>query len=161
MPYTWQASDDLESMGLLTGHSPEDIVSYNRLAGPSSLKAGMRISLPCYAATYRMDPGDTYEWLAEAFAYAGVEELAKLNGLGDPSRLDGGADTLLPGWHFFYARRGDSLVKIDELFGLPPGWSRTVGRVHHPDGRLPYASETIAVPTAGFAETHSVENTIT
>ena len=112
----------------------------------------MRISLPCYAATYRMEPGDTFEWLAEAFAYSGVEELARLNGLDDPSQLDGGVDISLPGWHFFYARPGDALERIDEMFGLPPGWSRTVGRVHHPDPRLPYESETIAMPTEGFVK---------
>lgn len=154
VPYTWKANDTLECMALLTGYTAEDILQCNKLADPAALRAGMHISLPCYAATYRMEPGDTFEWLAEAFGYPDVKELAKLNGLGDPSQLNGGMDIQLPGWHFFYARRGDTLEQIDEMFDLPLGCSRTVGRVHHPDPRLPYESESIAVPTEGFVEAY-------
>jgi len=154
VPYTWRTVDTLENMASLAGCLPEDILKRNRLGDPKALRKGMHISLPCYAAAYRMEPGDTFEWLAESFSYSSVEELAKLNGLGAPSELDGGADILLPGWHFFYARRGDTLEQIDKMFGLPLGWSRTVGRVHHPDPRLPYESETIAVPTDGFVKAH-------
>ncbi len=61
-------------------------------------------------------------------------------------------DIILPGWHFFYARGGESLEEFDAMFGLPSGCSRTVGRVHHPDARLPLACETVAVPTLGFVK---------
>jgi len=152
--YTWRSNDTLAGMALLTGFKPEDILQCNRLIDPISLKAGMPISLPCYAVSYRMEPGDTIEWLAKAFAYSSIEELAKFNGLLDPSELEGGADILLPGWHFFYARSGESLEQIDKMFGLPLGSSRTVGRVHHPDLRLPYESETIAVPTEEFVKVY-------
>lgn len=154
VPYTWQQDDTLEEISLLTGYTLEDILHCNRLSEATALRAGMRISLPCYAATYRMEPGDTFEWLAEAFDFASVEELAKFNGFGDPSFPDGCKDIELPGWHFFYARRGDSLEHIDSMFGLSLGSSRTVGRVHHPYPGLPYESETVAVPTVGFVKAH-------
>ena len=119
-----------------------------------ALGAGRKILLPCYAASYSMDPGDSLAWLAEAFCYEDADELARLNGLRGAEELDGGSPTQLPGWHFFYAREGEPLERIDEMFGLLPGWSRAVGRVHHADARLAYPFETIAVPTQGFAELH-------
>ena len=148
--YTWSANDSLGDMASLTGYAPKDILDANGLNDATALNAGVRIDLPCYAATYRIEQGDSFEWLADAFGYLGVEELAKLNGVGNPSYLDAGRDVQLPGWHFLYARPGDSLERIDEMFGLPLGSSRLVGRVHHPDARLPYASETIAIPTTDF-----------
>jgi hypothetical protein len=155
IPYTWKASDTLAGMAPLTSYTAGDILQCNMLADPADLMAGMRIGLPCYEARYRLEPRDTLEWLAEAFAYSGIEELANLNGVGDPSELYDGRDIRLPGWYFLYARHGDSLEQIDEIFGLPLGWSPTVGRVHHPDPRLPYESETIAVPGEGFVSAHS------
>jgi hypothetical protein len=154
VPYTWKINDTLEEMALLTGIASQDILKSNALTDPNALKGGMLIDLPCYAAVYRMENGDTFEWLAEAFSYPSVEELAKFNGLLDPSKLKGLTEILLPGWHFFYARKGDSLEKIDTMFSLPSGSSRTVGRVHHPDPRLPYKSETIAVPTNAFVKNY-------
>ena len=41
-----------------------------------------------YAAVYSLDAGDTLEWLAEAFRYADVAELAKMNRI-DAHRLGG------------------------------------------------------------------------
>jgi hypothetical protein len=152
MDYTWQRGDTLDSMALLTGHRAQDILKDNGLADPSDLKPGMGISLPCYAATYRMEAGDTFEWLAEAFGYEGVEELAKLNGVRDLAAWDGSTDIVLPGWYFFYARPDESLERLDGMFQLPRGSARTVGRVHHADPRLPYEGETIAVPSARIAE---------
>jgi hypothetical protein len=152
--YIWKTSDRLEVLGELTGYTIEDIRQRSKLSIPLDLRVGMRIKLPCYAATYRMEPCDTFEWLSEVFAYPGVEELTRLNGLDDPADLSGLGEIKLPGWHFFYARRGDSLERIDKMFGLPPGSSRTVGRVHHQDPRLPYESETIAVPTEKFVEVY-------
>jgi|LGVE01.1.fsa_nt_gb hypothetical protein len=104
-----------------------------------------------------MEPGDTPEWLAKAFAYPGMEELAKLNGLIDPSKLHSGMKIWLPGWYFFYARRGDTLEHIDELFGLPKGSSRTVGKVHHPDPSRFHECETIAVPSKMFVKTYMTQ----
>lgn len=152
--YTWNATDRLGDIAPLTGYTPDEILVVNGLNDPTALNAGVRIDLPCHAASYRIEQGDSFEWLADAFAYSGIEELAKLNGVGHPSHLDAGRDVQLPGWHFFYARPGESLERIDEMFALPLGWSRPVGRVHHPDSRLPYASETIAVPSEGFVQSH-------
>lgn len=154
--YTWKETDVLEDMALLTGRSPGAILDQNRLTDPSELSAGMSINLPCYEASYRLERGDSFNWLARAFAYASDTELAKLNGVSDLAELARSAVIRLPGWHFFYARQGDTLERLDALFALPVGWSRTVGRVHHPDSRLPYIWETIAVPTKDFVGTHSL-----
>jgi hypothetical protein len=114
----------------------------------------MQITLPCWAATYRLEGTDTAEWLAHAFSYTDPDELCRANQVRDPSELYEAREIALPGWHFFYARPGDLLERIDAMFGLPAGCSRAVGRVHHPDARLPYAGETVAVPTREFAKTH-------
>jgi LysM repeat protein len=148
MGYMWQKGDRLDRIALLTGHSEQEILDANRLTDPSDLKPGMRIRLPCYAATYRMESGDTYEWLARAFGYAHVKELARLNRVRDLAAL-GGKDIRLPGWYFFYARRDESLQVLDKRFGLERGSARTVGRVYHADPDLPYEGETIALPYEG------------
>jgi LysM repeat protein len=152
--YTWKEGDNLVSLAVLTGRTPEELLQYNKLNQPSDLYPGMTIRLPCYLAAYHMEPGDTFEWLAKAFAYINVKELATLNGLEDPAELDGGMGIKLPGWYFFYAQHGLSLDRVDQMFELPTGSSRTVGRVHHPDRRLPYGAETIAVPTKAFVKSH-------
>jgi hypothetical protein len=145
MSTVWRKGDRLDQMALLTGHSEQEVLSANRLADASDLKPGMSIRLPCYAATYRMEDGDTFEWLAKAFDYASARELAKLNGVRNLAAL-GGKDIALPGWHFFTARQDESLRVLDKLFGLPAGSSRTVGRAYHADRDLPYEGETIAIP---------------
>lgn len=152
--YVWRETDSLKNVALLTGHAENDILSHNKLSSSADLKPGLWIKLPCYAAAYRMDPGDTFKWLAKAFAYSGIDELAEHNKIKDPSHLAGGVDIQLPGWNFFYARGGDSLEQIDKMFGLPPGWSRTIGRVHHPDPNILYESEIIAIPTKEFVNKH-------
>jgi LysM repeat protein len=145
MKYVWQKGDSLNRMAQLTGHSEKEILGANRLADPSALEPGTPIRLPCYAATYRMEDGDTFEWLARAFGYADVKELARLNGVRDLAAL-GGKNIKLPGWYFFYARRDESLQALDEQFELERGSARTVGRVFHADPDLPYEGETIALP---------------
>jgi hypothetical protein len=150
--YSWRLNDTLDQIVQLTGSKSEDILRDNGLADPSELKPGITIGLPCFEAAYRMEPGDTFEWLAESFGYESVEELAKLSNVRDITSWDGNSDIMLPGWHFFYAPRDASLEDIDDQFGLPHGSTRTVGRVHHPDPRLPYEGETIAVPTLRWAQ---------
>jgi hypothetical protein len=147
LPYIWRHDDSLEHIEHLTGHKARNILKDNGLSDPSDLKPGIGISLPCYSATYRMEPGDTFEWLSEAFGYESVKEVSKLNGMRDLSSWDGSSDIVLPGWYFFYAPPNASLERIDEQFGLSKGSVRTVGRVHHADSRLPYEGETIAIPT--------------
>ena len=150
VPYIWHAGDTLGGLAPLSGHSAEAILAHNRFPDASGLQLGMAISLPCYEGRYRLEGGDTLEWLADAFAYSGIEELAALNG----GSLHSGSDVRLPGWNFFSARQGETLDGIDRMFDLPPGSSRPVGRVHRPDPRVPFAAETIAVPTPTFAQTH-------
>jgi hypothetical protein len=150
--FTWNAVDTLEGIAALCGHEPREILARNRLREASDLTAGMQIRLPCYAAAYHLAEGDTPAWLAEQFGYGDVETLAVVLGVGDPADLDLDRDIPLPGWHFFYARPGDSLDRIDALFGLPSGASRPVGRVHHPDPGVPFESETIAVPNKKFGK---------
>jgi hypothetical protein len=154
IPYTWKINDSIGQIALLTGFTPEYILKSNGLLDATNLKAGISISLPCYAATYTIEYGNSIEWLAKAFSYPSIEELAKYNGLVDPSKSKGLSEIFLPGWHFLYARQGDSLENIDSIFNLPSGSSRTVDRIHHPDSRLPFESETIAIPTDLFVKNY-------
>ncbi len=151
LEYTWQAKSKLESLSQLTMHSVDDIQQLNPLQGLSELIPGTKITLPCYAASYRMEHWDTFDWIGKAFGYQDARGLAKIMRLKSPLYLDTGKDIELPDWHFFYARENDTLEQIDSLFGLPQGSSIAVGRVYHPDPRLPYTGETIAIPTASFA----------
>ena len=144
MDYQWQKNDKLDLIALLTGHATEEILHANRVATASDFKAGMTIHLPCYAATYQMENGDTFKWLAETFGYSNEKELAKLNGVRNLATL-AGKDIELPGWYFFYARPNESLQALEKQFGLAAGSARTVGRVFHADPDLPYEGETIAL----------------
>lgn len=152
LPYSWQPGDSLDRIAPLTGFTADQILKDNGLSDPSDLKPGIDIGLPCFAATYRMEPGDTFEWLAEFFGYEDVKELARLNGVRDLVTWDGNTDIALPDWTFFYARREEFLPQIDEMFHLTKGSVRLVGRVHHADARLPYEGETIAVPSPRRAQ---------
>jgi hypothetical protein len=150
--YEWKVGDTVDGMSQLTGNSIEEILRLNSLKDPSDLKAGIRIMLPCYEATYRMEQWDTFNEIGKNFGYYDAKGLAVANGLLDPEHLDSGTDLKLPDWRFFYAREHDTLEAIDNLFGLPKGSTITVGRVYHPDPRLPYAGETVAVPTTLFSD---------
>jgi hypothetical protein len=152
LSFIWQGGVTLDSMAQLTGHSIEDILRLNKFNDASELKPGMRIILPCYTATYRMEQWDDFDWVGKTFGYQNAEGLAKVNGLRDVASLNSGLDIKLPDWRFFYAGEKDTLEGIDTMFGLPKGTTITLGRVYHPDPRLPYAGETIAVPTVRFAE---------
>ena len=98
--------------------------------------------------------GHTTEWLAEEFCFKNVDELTSINGLSDPLLLDESREIVLAGWHFFYARPGDSAEKIEKMFTCPSGWLRFVGRCFHPDPHLPMAPEVIAIPKIDFVGSH-------
>lgn len=152
--YTWKAGDTLWDVAALTASTPEQILHLNGIADPVILVPGLEIDLPCFAATYGLEPGDTSQWLAAAFGFKSVEELALVNGLSDVLRLDESREIVLAGWHFFYARPGDSVAKLESLLSCPSGWLRFVGRCVHPDPQLPMAPEVIAIPTTDFVRAH-------
>lgn len=148
----WQKGDTFDGITQLTGHSIEELLSLNHLANESELRPGLSILLPCFAATYRMEQWDSFDWVGKSFGYRDAAGLAEVNGFRDVTSLDSGMNIKLPDWRFFYARENDTLESIDTVFGLPRGSTIVVGRAYHPDPRLPYAGETVAVPTPRFAE---------
>lgn len=152
--YRWRAGDTIWDLAALTSKPPEQILKMNGISDLSILVPGLEIDLPCFVATYRMEQRDTIQWLAEAFCYKSVEELASVNGLSDMLLLDESREIVLAGWHFFYARRGDSVEKIETLFSCPSGWLRFVGRCFHPDPQVPMAPEVIAIPMIDFVNSH-------
>jgi hypothetical protein len=103
---------------------------------------GTRLS--CFRATYRMEPGDTFDWLAETFGFRSAADLAKANGVRDLAVLPGDID--IPGWSYVHAGDRDTLAGLDKRFGLRRGSARTVGRVHHPDSDSPFPGEVVALP---------------
>lgn len=148
----WPRGGKLDLVARRTGVSVTDILELNRLRDSSVLRPATRINLPCYVATYHTEPWDTLDWVGKTFGYRDARGLAKANGLRDVEDLDGGAGIRLPDWRFYYAQKNDTLDEFDAIFGLPKGSSITVGRAFHPDPRLPYPGETVAVPTPLFAE---------
>jgi len=150
-PYTWQTGDSLDRIAQIAGHDPADILKANRLPHATALRPRMAISLPCYMATYRLEPGDRFETLAKRFGFKDQVELAKVNGLLSVSDMSRGMEIKLPGWYFLYARRGDTLGSIEKMLGLPPGSARTVGQTYRPDPQWLYDGEVIAVHTPSGA----------
>jgi LysM repeat protein len=153
--YAWRAGDTLGRLAELAGVTEEDILGANRLADRAALRPGVRIDLPCHAASLQPDPGETFQEIANRFAYD-PKELAAANGVRDPADLDGGAAIKLPGWHVFHASGNETLESFDDRFGRPKGCARVMGHVHHPDPHLPYFCEPVAVPTEAFAESHKL-----
>ena len=145
-PYLWQSQDSLEAMVNLCGCSPAEFLEVNHLARGDRIEPGSRVILPCWAAIYRLEPWDTLDGLAKSFRFKTVEALAEAN-RADPQKMASVAmDIKLPGWHFVYAREGDTLDSLDKLFQLPKGSVITVGRCYHAWDRLPFVGEVIAVP---------------
>jgi hypothetical protein len=151
--YTQRVGDKPDDLVQLTGYPIDDILHMNRLNEASDLKPEMQFALPCYIATYRMEQWDTFDWVGKTFGYRDAEGLAEANGLEDVASLNSGTDIKLPDWRFFYAGDRDTLEAMDARFNLPTGSSITVGRAYHPDPRVPFGGETVAVPTPQFAET--------
>jgi hypothetical protein len=153
--YTWRPADDLRSVAALTGLSPSVLLKRLGLARESDLKAGLRVKLPCWAACVWLEPGETLPQLAKTFAYGSVEALVKANGTGTAEELEAGGKVLLPGWNFFYARKGDALPEIDRQFELPRNSARLAGKVYRPEPRLPLEGEVIAVPAKSFRKANA------
>jgi hypothetical protein len=144
--YTWKSGNDVSETAELTGHTVSELLGVNGLKDPASLKPGMQILLPCYSAIYNMEQWDNLDWLGETFGYKDAQGLAEANGFKEMEQLSRAPAIRLPGWMFFFARENDTLEKIDSMFDLPRGSSITVGKVYHPDDRIPFPGETVAVP---------------
>jgi hypothetical protein len=148
----WPSGEKLALVAQRTGRSVEDILQLNQLKSSSILRPGVRVNLPCHVAAYELEPWDTLDWVGKTFGYRDAKGLAEVNGLKDVADLDGGVEIKLPDWRFYSAQENDTLDRFDRMFGLPKASSITVGRVFHPDPRLPYPGETVAVPAPFFAE---------
>jgi hypothetical protein len=148
IPYVWRKGDTLDRMVQFCGHAANTILEVNRLR-KTDLKPKLRVILPCYAATYRLESWDDLDWVGKAFGYRDAQGLARVNGV---EFLTGAEEIKLPDWYYLYAGENVTLDDIDDLFGLPKGSSVTVGRVFHPEPRLPFVGETVAVPTARFVK---------
>jgi hypothetical protein len=145
-PYVWRKEDTVAALSQLCGCTEQEFLDVNHLGAGVRILPGSRMILPCRSAVYRLEPWDRLEWVARNFGCKNVKELARLTRL-DPSVMESGAaDIRLPGWHFVYAREGDTLDSLDRQFGLPPGSAVTVGRCYHPWPRLPYVGEVVALP---------------
>lgn len=152
--YRWDRDDTVKRLEMLTSLPRKDLVGIGgqRLQRVPGLGATVR--LPAYRAMYSLEPRDTLDWLVQAFAYKDANELARLNGCLTPDEL--AQDPIhLHGWFFVHAPTGDTFERLDQAFGLPSGWVRPVGRVHHPDPTLPWPGEVLAVPTARFMQDHA------
>jgi len=145
-PYVWRGEDTVPSLSRLCGCTEQEFLDTNHLAPGAPISPGSRMILPCWSAVYRLEPWDRLEWVARNFGCKNVKELARLTRL-EPSALEGGAvDIRVPGWHFVYAREGDTLDALDRQFELPKGSAVIVGRCYRPWPRLPYPGEAVALP---------------
>ncbi|MCX6005696.1 MAG: hypothetical protein NTZ34_00320 [Chloroflexi bacterium] len=149
VPYAWNSDVSLSKMAEICGHSADAILKINGIK-EEDLKASLKINLPCYLATYYLESWDNLDRVGQTFGYKDAKGLAQVNKV---VALTGAEAINLPDWIFLYGAEKVTLDEIDHIFGLPTGSSRTVGRTYHPDLRLPYIGETVAVPSALFAGT--------
>jgi murein DD-endopeptidase MepM/ murein hydrolase activator NlpD len=75
------------------------------------------------ATTYTVQPGDTLGRVA-ARTGAGVDAIARANGLGAPYALRDGERLDIPGGRYHLVRAGESGIAIARAYGVP--WSRVV-----------------------------------
>jgi hypothetical protein len=148
--FIWKGGETLESIANLTGHPAGEILKVNNISA-EQLTEGKKITLPCYAAEYNLEPWDDLELVAKWFGYKGTKGLLKAKIISNVSEFNGATPLQFPDWRFFFARENDRLASIDALFDLPLGSSTVLGRVFRANVRLPYQAETIAVPTKSFA----------
>ena len=153
--YTWRKRDKLNSIAALVGHPPAEILKCNNFSSQEDLHPGRKLVLPCYAGTYQMIPGDTVEQVAAKFCYE-LKELLKVNRVTSAGALAQLPAIRLPGWRFLYGRRGDVFRQIDDMFGIPPGWTRPVFDAYHPQREEPIQHEAIAVPDPEFVRKHKL-----
>lgn len=150
--FAWPVGEKLDVLSSRGGIGVEKLLELNRFKGSARPRAGMHIDLPTYLAEYFPEPWDTLDQVGEMFGYGDAAGLAAANGLRSADEFAGATAIRLPDWHFYYAQAGDTLARFDSMFGLPAGSSIAVGRVFHPDPDLPFPGETVAVPSARFAE---------
>jgi hypothetical protein len=134
----WRAQDN-EPVSLLMSAARLKSTKYPQEVPGASRKI--------YVAAYNLDPGDTLEWLAGAFRYLDVAELAQMNNV---AALDPGAPIPLPGWYFVHAQPGDTLDSLAKDFKLESGWPRTTGRHHRPNPSVLLEHEIVAIPAPRF-----------
>ncbi len=157
--YHWGGQDTLERVEMLTAMPRADLLARCKLALDAPPGADAILRLPCYRASYALEPRDSLAWLVGAFAYRDLDELCLLNGCQSGTEL-ADREIHLHGWFFVHAPAGDALERLDRAFGLPSGWVRPVGRVHRPDPERPYPGEILAVPTRRFAEDHASQRVL-
>jgi len=139
------------AMDLISGRSGttiNEILKLNRLSNLGSIRTGMHTKIPCFRAIYNLESWDTLEWVCQTFGYRTVKDLAMANGLKSASDLNIGDGIRLPDWFFLYAGENDSLDDFDSFFNLPKGSSITVGKAFHPNPKLPFAGEMVAIPNS-------------
>jgi hypothetical protein len=150
--FVWKKEETINSLAKLTGHSANEIRKINNL-DKERVGSGQKIKLLCYAASYKIEAGDNLDQIGRLFGYKDAKGLLKVNGISDVAKFDYGVALNLPDWYFFYARKTDTLDGLDSLFDLPKGSSTMVGKVFHPNNKLPYLNEIIAIPNKRFAKT--------
>ncbi len=151
MTLKWREGETLGSLAKLVGTTADRIRKMNDLSIGRAMY-GQEIKLPSYEATYNVEASDDLDQIGRLFGYNDSKGLLKVNGFSN-AEFDGSKALNLPDWHFCYARETDTLGYLDELFDLPKGSVTIVGRVFHANKRIPYPSETIAVPSRSFANT--------
>ncbi len=133
--YTIKAGDTLYDIGMKYNVEPEDIARANGLAKGALLQVGQQITVPTGGATtsgagsYTVRSGDTLGGIADHF---GVDEddLAAVNGITNPNRLQVGQQLSIPGNSTGGSRQvaagsadyvviaGDTLSGIADMFGI-------------------------------------------
>lgn len=103
------------------------------------------IDRPAYLATYRLEPPDDFESVAQRFGFRDTDDLARANGLASAAELRREMILRLPDWYFVHTGHGETLAGIEKALGLPRGSARTVGPAWRPKRGWVYDGEVVAV----------------
>jgi murein DD-endopeptidase MepM/ murein hydrolase activator NlpD len=143
--YTVRAGDTLYDIGMKYNVEPADIARANGLAESALLRVGQELTIPTGSGaassggTYTVRSGDTLGGIADQL---GVDEddLAAVNGITNPNRLQVGQTLAIPGRSAggagsgkYVVIAGDTLSGIADMFGLSSTAIASANGINNPN----------------------------
>ena len=150
--YTVQRGDTLYSIATRFNTTVEELVRLNGLAD-TTIFVGQKLKVPGPVSTpaveYIVQEGDTLFSIARRFG-VDMEELARVNGIDDPSTIYVGQRLIIPGGEatparqLYYVQPGDTLTSIAQRFGISLQALMEANNITDPDEI--YAGQVLRIP---------------